>query len=116
MSWETVVCGCVVLKDGNTDEVISLLQDILEVDRNEMKIEERSGKKEIYFKSLNFDSHVDEDKVKKFVKKVFSNVDYVGVSLYYLGEADFDFVLCEDNRDKVMEEIVREELDGEEKE
>jgi len=85
MSWETLITGKIKLKNATDDDIL-LIQDILEFGNEVEKVDIQviDGITTIDFCSVNWVSHVDEDKINKLIEKLKPKLTYYAITLYYL--------------------------------
>jgi hypothetical protein len=91
MSWETLTTGFILIKDA-TEEDINLIKSYLELGGNEtetIKIEKERDITTIDFTSVNWNSHISEEKIDELLKKLKNKITECSISLYYLNEADY---------------------------
>jgi len=93
MSWETLTTGFILIKNA-TDEDINLIKSYLELGKNEtetIKIEKEGDITMIDFTSVNWNSHISEEKIDELLEKLKNKMTDCGISLYYLDEADYNW-------------------------
>jgi hypothetical protein len=90
MSWETLITGKIKLKNA-TDDDITLIQDTLEFGNEVEKVDIQvaDGITTIDFCSVNWGSHIDEDKINGLIETLKLKLTYYAITLYYL-MGDFD--------------------------
>lgn len=89
MSWETLVAGCLRLKNA-TDKDLIKIRDHLEFGNECEKIDVKveGGITVIDFQSVNWLSHLDEEKIEKMLKELKKKLVSYWITLYYL-EGEF---------------------------
>jgi len=103
-----MVCGSIEFKGMATDEDILLVDNYLEFGNRAEKVEIRNRKNllnsllvrlgkhkentEINFTSVNWGSHIDEDKIKEMLGKLKGKLEYYAITLYHLcGDSGINF-------------------------
>lgn len=103
-------------KEGVSNELLKklvrIIKDVLEVEDDE--IENVSRFNVIEVQSVNWTSHVDDEKCKMFAKYalMLDFVESLSLSLWYLSEGDFDLYIT-DKEHKIREELEEQTFDGE---
>jgi len=86
MSWETAISGYFQLSPSlskeETDNILGELRSLLEVESLELS----DGF--YYFKSLNFASHIEPNKLKEKFQEYKDKISSVSLSLWFLHEPD----------------------------
>jgi len=86
MSWETAISGCFKLSPSlpkeEADDILKELKDLLEIESLELDCGV------YYFKSLNFTSHVEPEKVKEKLQGYKNKVLAVSLNIWFLHEPD----------------------------
>jgi hypothetical protein len=90
MSWETLITGKIKLENA-TDDDITLIQDTLEFGNEVEKVDIATIQSTtlVDFCSVNWGSHIDEDKINELIEKLKPKLTYYAITLYYLAP-DFD--------------------------
>ena len=85
MSWETLITGVIKVKNA-TDDDIMLIQDTLEFGNKVEKVDIQitDGITTIDFCSVNWCSHIDENKINELIEKLKPKLTYYDITLYYL--------------------------------
>jgi hypothetical protein len=92
MSWETVVSGGIVFKEGTSKEerekIIKQVKNTLELPPKEEHkygaYGERTEADAFYFTHVNWFSHVDEEVIQNLINEIKDKVKSCDFNLYYL--------------------------------
>jgi len=101
MSWETLISGELEFIGEVSKDELDLIQDKLEVFPEEdvywkadkLCIEKKNtkGNTTVRILSVNWTSHVDEERIREMLKALEKRLIHYSLSLYYLGELYLDF-------------------------
>jgi hypothetical protein len=106
MSWETLISGSIMFKEGTSvSEMSYLVQKI----KNELELDNSptyGAYKEIirayefYFCHVNWSSHIDEERIEKLLDDIKDKIEAYDITLYYLdGGINFNSSDDDDFRD-----------------
>jgi hypothetical protein len=85
MLWGTLITGIIKLKNA-TDEDIILIQNDLEFGNEveKVNIKTENGITTIDFCSVNWSSHIDEERINELLENLKPKLTYYAISLYFL--------------------------------
>lgn len=85
MSWETLTVGVLKIKNCS-DKDLLLIQDCFEFgnDLEKVNINTKRGITTIDFQSVNWLSHIDEEKINGLIKKLKNKLKFYAITLYRL--------------------------------
>jgi len=112
MSWETFLIMAVDVSKNTSKSELEKLKRLIKycLEVREKDIRYDANYYTLHVDSINWASHVTEDKCRLFAKycTMLDFVENISISLYYLSEPDFDLYVSKDSEE--YEEQVRELL------